>query len=263
MKKIMGLMVLTAMSFACESGSDGSADSEGTDDSESLNDAGSGTDSQSGVDSDTYPVPDKICALTFDDGPENTKTNEVLDKLETHGATASFFVIGQRISDSTKDTMVRAVSLGCDIQNHSWGFSSMDSMTAEEIATSVNDTTAAIEAFAGVSPTFFRPPNLDTSALMYETIPYAFASGITANDWEDSATPESIADRVINSVQDGSIILLHDNQPFNPHPTIAALDIFIPELRLQGYEIVNLTELFARKGVDPASKTNGMWIRVQ
>jgi peptidoglycan/xylan/chitin deacetylase (PgdA/CDA1 family) len=261
MKAIMGLMVMMAMSFACDSESDGSTD-EGTDDSDNLSDAGSGTDTQSANDSDTYPVPDKIIALTFDDGPENTKTNEVLDKLETHGATASFFVIGQRISDSTKDTMLRAVSLGCDIQNHSFGTASMDSMTAEQITTSVNDTTAAIEAYAGVSPSFFRPPNLATSALMYETIPYPFASGITANDWESSATPESIADRIINSVQDGSIILLHDNQPFNPHPTIAALDTIIPELRMQGYEIVTLTELFARKGVDPASKTTGMWTRV-
>ena len=258
MTKIM--LILSAMLlFGCDS-DDGNNDTDNTNDSETGN--GSGTDGTDNQEGDTYPEPDKIVALTFDDGPDVTKTNEVLDKLETYGAKASFFEIGQKMSESTKDTMLRIVSLGCDIQNHSWSYNAMDSMTAEEIEKSVNDTTAAIEEYAGISPSFFRPPNLATSDVMYETIPYPFASGLMANDWEASATPESISDTILNHVKDGTIILLHDHQPPTPHPTIEALDTILPTLRAEGYEIVTLPQLFEKKGVDPASKTTGMWTQV-
>lgn len=36
----------------------------------------------------------KLIALTFDDGPNTTTTNEVLDVLEQYNAKASFFLIG-------------------------------------------------------------------------------------------------------------------------------------------------------------------------
>ena len=229
---------------------------ENSDDS----DNNSNENSENGTDgSEDYPEPDKIVALTFDDGPEKTKTNQVLDRLEAYDVTASFFVIGQKIGGSTKETLERAVALGCDIENHSYGYDSLSGKSAEEIETSINDTTAAIEEFAGVRPHFFRPPNLAVSSIMYDTIPYPFITGITANDWESSATAESISSKILSGVKDGTIILLHDNQPMNPHPTIEALDTIIPELKKAGYEIVTVSELFERKGVDPASKTNAMW----
>ena len=264
MIRIIFSIMCTALFFGC--GSDANDDDDPKDtNAPDASDGTDGTDGTGNTDGDTeeYPEPDKICALSFDDGPENTKTNEVLDKLEFYGVTASFFVIGQKLSSSTEETVKRAVSLGCDIENHSWSYSDMKSMSAEDIEKSVNDTTAAIEEYAGVSPHFFRPPNLSTSATMYDTIPYPFISGVTGNDWESSATPESIAKKILDGVWDGSIILLHDNQSFNPHPTIEALDTIIPGLKKEGYEIVTVKELFERKDVDPASKESGMWTRVQ
>ena len=36
----------------------------------------------------------KLCALTFDDGPNTDTTPLVLEKLKKHGVIASFFLVG-------------------------------------------------------------------------------------------------------------------------------------------------------------------------
>jgi peptidoglycan/xylan/chitin deacetylase (PgdA/CDA1 family) len=196
----------------------------------------------------------KLAALTFDDGPDVVMTTRVLDRLEEYGVVASFFVVGQRINATTAPVLQRAVALGCEINNHSWAYSSMNTMTDDQVRNSVSRTTAAIEEYAGVSPAFFRPPNLAKSDTMYAAIDLPFAEGILAMDWAGQNTSaEDRARNVLNQVRDGAIILMHDTQP-EPHPTPEALDILIPELRSRGYEFVTLTELFERKGVDPNSR---------
>ena len=197
---------------------------------------------------------DKLCALTFDDGPDAVKTPLVLDKLERYGVPATFFMIGRRIVDSARPAIDRVVSSGCEIGNHSWDTKRMDAMSPEEIRESIAKTDAAIKRFAGIEPTFFRPPNLAVSDVLYETVSLPFAGGIAGMDWAGCNT--SAADRariVLESIQNGAIILLHDVQP-NPHPTPEALDILIPELKRRGYECVTLSELFRRKNREPATR---------
>jgi peptidoglycan/xylan/chitin deacetylase (PgdA/CDA1 family) len=210
-----------------------------------------------------YPIPDKLCALTFDDGPDLTLTPLVLDKLEAHGVVATFFVIGQLINDSTAPVMVRAINMGCEVGNHSWAWESMDEMTAAEIRESVGGTTTKIKEFSGTAPHFFRPPNLRTSETMYEVIDMPFASGVLGFDWAGcDTTAEERAQNVLSNMKDGAIILLHDVQP-PPHPTPEALDILIPELKKRGYEFVTLSELFARKGVAVDSNDINFWVYVE
>lgn len=57
-----------------------------------------------------------MIALTFDDGPNTDTTPLVLDKLEEHGIVASFFVIGNNITDESAEVMKRAYNMGCDIE---------------------------------------------------------------------------------------------------------------------------------------------------
>jgi endo-1,4-beta-xylanase len=113
---------------------------------------------------------DKVVALTFDDGPNSTLTPLVLDKLEKYKVPATFMMVGSNINDSTKDVIKRVVDLGCEIGNHSWSYSSMDKMTAEEIQKSIGDTTAKIQEYSGKTPLFFRPANLATSTTMFDAI---------------------------------------------------------------------------------------------
>jgi peptidoglycan/xylan/chitin deacetylase (PgdA/CDA1 family) len=211
-----------------------------------------------------YPAPDKLCAITFDDGPDTNLTNQVLDKLEYYQIVATFFVVGQRINGATQPVLERQVSLGCEIGNHSYGYESMTSMDSAQIVESIHKTDSLVEEYAGVTPHFFRPPNLAVNSTMYEAIDLPFASGaVIAYDWQGGSgdTPEKVASSVINGVVDGAIILLHDVQPL-PHPTPEALDSIIPTLRSMGYEFVTLSDLFDRKGVDPDVE-NKMWTIVE
>jgi peptidoglycan/xylan/chitin deacetylase (PgdA/CDA1 family) len=203
----------------------------------------------------------KLCALTFDDGPDTDLTPRVLDRLEKYDVPATFFVIGALVNDDTKPVLDRMLKLNCEIGNHSWEWSSMNGMTAEEIRESVGNTNAVIKQYTGTTPKFFRPPNLAVSDEMYDVIGLPFASGVLGFDWAGCDTDAKTRSKnVMDNMRDGAIILLHDVQP-EPHPTPEALDILIPALKKQGYEFVTLSELFNRKGIDPksANATYDMW----
>lgn len=205
----------------------------------------------------------KLVALTFDDGPCVAMTALVLDKLEKHTVVASFFMIGQLLNETTQPTLERMVKMGCEVDNHSWGWEVMDAMSPEEIRESIDKTSALIKKYTGKDPAFFRPPHLATSDVLYETVELPFTSGVLGKDWDSCGTDaKERAQNVLKDIRDGAIILLHDVQPL-PHPTPEALDILIPELKKQGYEFVTVSELFKRKGVHPNSKEKMMWVYVE
>ena len=58
----------------------------------------------------------KYIALTFDDGPNATTTNDVIDKLEKYDIVASFFLIGNNINDESAKAVKRAYDLGCEME---------------------------------------------------------------------------------------------------------------------------------------------------
>jgi peptidoglycan/xylan/chitin deacetylase (PgdA/CDA1 family) len=206
-----------------------------------------------------YPEPDKLCALTFDDGPDSIMTTRVLDKLEKYEISATFFVIGRLVNENTKPVLERMISMGCEIANHSYEWKSMDTMTAARIRESIENTSNIIEKYAGVTPKFFRPPNGAMSNIMYETIDLPFAGGIIGYDWQGCDNDaQKIADNVLENMRDGAIIVLHDVQP-EPHPTPEALDIIIPALKKDGYAFITLSELFDRKNVDPDVEYRIWW----
>ncbi len=196
----------------------------------------------------------KYIAITFDDGPSATMTPRVLDRLEEYGIPATFFLVGQNIKESTRAVLERAVSLGCEFGNHSWDYSSMNTMSAEKIKEYTDKTSKMIEEYTGKAPLFFRPPNLAKSDVMWETIDLPFAEGYLANDWAGMDTDAAKrAQLVLNNAKNGAIILMHDVQP-EPHPTPEALDIIIPELKARGFVFLTLSQLFEQLGVDPHQK---------
>ncbi len=205
--------------------------------------------------------PSKICALTFDDGPDTVCTEKVLDKLDKYGVTATFFMIGQQINDSTSDVVKRIADSGFEIENHSWDHSSMGSMPADEVKKQIEDTNAAIFKYSGMTPKFFRPPYLTTSQSLFDAVDLTVIGGIAANDWDPNVDAQTRASLILNNMSDGTIILMHCVQ-YPPQPTPEALDIIIPELQRQGYEFVTVSELFERKGVTLSPTDNNIYTRL-
>ena len=198
----------------------------------------------------------KLVALTFDDGPNLTITPLVLDKLDAHGVVATFFLIGQYITEETKPVMERELSLGCEINNHSWSHSYMNKLTPEQIKDEIKKTSDKINEMVGITPAFFRPPFIATSPEMYANIDLPFINGINCLDWDGTVTAEKRAETILANVKDGDIILMHDFAGNNN--TVDALDAIIQGLIDDGYTLVTVSQLFEYKGVEP-NVENKIW----
>lgn len=191
----------------------------------------------------------KLIALTFDDGPNTTTTNEVLDVLEEYGARASFFLIGTNINEESAISVKRAYDMGCEIDNHSMTHSNMGSMSPEDIKAEIDYVDEKVTEIIGEPTKFFRPPFIDTSQTMYDVIDLPFICGIDCQDYMENVTAKERADYILDGAKDGVIVLLHDAA--GNSQTVEALKIAMPELIEQGYEFVTLTELFERQGETP------------
>lgn len=201
----------------------------------------------------TFTKDDKVIALTFDDGPNLTTTNAVIDKLEEYNIVASFFLVGDNITGDADSGSARvakrAYDLGCEINSHSKTHSNMTEMFPEDIKAEMEYTSDKIFEITGERPKFFRPPYIAVNDVMFESIDLPFIAGYGANDWEDSVSAEQRAEKVLAQAKDGAVILLHDMQ--GNSKTVEALDTIIPALADEGYNFVTVSELFAAKGIEP------------
>ena len=191
----------------------------------------------------------KLVALTFDDGPTIGITDQVLDVLQENEVVASFFLIGQQITDETRYLVKRAHDMGCSIENHSKTHQSMPKQSRQEIVEEIQYTTDLIEEITGEKPVFFRPPYIDYDQKMYDLIDLGFICGYGCEDWVPSVTVKERVDRVLHDANPGFIVLLHDMS--DNTNTVEAIKIIIPELKKQGYEFVTIRDLFQMTGVKP------------
>ena len=190
-----------------------------------------------------------VIALTFDDGPNTVITPQVLDILEKEGIVGTFFLIARNINPESAEMVRRAVSLGCEIENHSVTHPFMDKLSVEEIREEVQTCTDRIVEITGRVPQFFRPPCIAVSQAMYDNIDLTFICGMGCEDWVPTVTTQERIDRVLANAADGQIVLLHDMQ-WNQN-TVEALKTIIPELKKRGYEFATVSQIFKMKNVTP------------
>ena len=188
-------------------------------------------------------------ALTFDDGPNTVTTPQVLDILEEYGIPATFFLIAQYITPESAAMVRRAVSLGCEIENHSLTHGFMDKMTPGQIREEVKACTDKIVEITGRAPRFFRPPFIAVNQELFDNVDLTFICGAGCEDWVPGVSAQERADRVLAAAEDGQIVLLHDF-PGNSN-TVEALRVIIPELKRRGFRFATCAQLFAEKGVTP------------
>ncbi|MBQ8515090.1 MAG: polysaccharide deacetylase family protein [Ruminococcus sp.] len=191
----------------------------------------------------------KLIALTFDDGPNTYTTPQVLDLLEEYDAQATFFLVGDKISEESAEVVKRAYHMGCEIGSHSRTHSDMAGMTAEEIQAEMEYVDEYVYSLIGTYPKVFRPPYLSVSQTMFDSIDQTFITGYSSGDSNAEKTAQDVVDSVLASAKDGAIILMHDF--YGNDKTVEALRTILPELQSQGYEFVTVTELFERRGETP------------
>ncbi len=195
------------------------------------------------------PDDEKIVALTFDDGPNEPYTSEILDVLLSEGVHATFFSVGVNV-ETYPDAARRIVTDGNVIANHSWDHSRIASAVDFRYSQLVR-AQDAIKTATGVTPRFFRPPAGIHTPWQLKKV--ASAGLLTVNwdtegyDWQRPNSPERIEQKVMASVRPGSIILLHDGDETrhgsDRSQTVAALPVIIDTLRREGYRFVTLPEM--------------------
>jgi len=204
---------------------------------------------------------DKTVALTFDDGPNEPYTSQVLDILNHYGIKATFFEIAQNVEVYPNSTE-RLVADGQVIGNHSFDHSRL--ATAVDFRyRELDQAQGVFEAVAGVAPTLFRPPAGIHTPWQLRTIRGERLIAVNWDseglDWQRNATSESITKNVINAVQPGSIILLHDGDETrhgaDRSQTVKALPAIIEGLQSRGYRFVTVPQMLGVPAYQPLEET--------
>lgn len=206
------------------------------------------------------PTEAKYIALTFDDGPNTTTTNQILDILEEYNVKATFFLIGTNINDESAKSVKRAFDMGCEIGNHSKTHSYMDKMTADEMKEEIQYVSDKIFEITGQREKYFRPPYIAVSNSMFNNIDLTFINGTGCNDWDAKVTAEKRFLVMKMRAKDGAIFLLHDAE--GNDNTVEMLKNLIPYLLDEGYQLVTLSELFEAKGVTTDGTDNKIYSKV-
>ena len=211
---------------------------------------------------DVTKAAGKVIAFTFDDGPNNStaddaSTKMILDKLESLGMKATFFVVGHRLKSSSKTNLQRMLDLGCDIGNHSYEHPNYNKMTLSEVKEEISKTNKLVKDLVGYTPFLMRPPygNLKRD--------YAKEIGMTVICWDvdtmdwdyygknyKSKSMEEIADMVydysLTKIYSSSkIILMHDIY----QSTAIAFCKLADKLVADGYTLVSISELLGSENL--------------
>jgi peptidoglycan/xylan/chitin deacetylase (PgdA/CDA1 family) len=97
----------------------------------------------------------KVLALTFDDGPHEVYTPQLLRILAGHEVTATFFLVGERARRF--HALVEAIRVaGHEVANHSDSLDRTIGLAGKEFATNLLRADETLR-LAGAKPKFFRP----------------------------------------------------------------------------------------------------------
>lgn len=199
------------------------------------------------------PQADAYIALTFDDGPTGGAeglTVRLLDALKEHNAHATFFMCGYRIKDFHTH-MDRYLAEGHELGNHTMNHPTKQTLKGQSssfVHEEVDSNSELIESYTGQKPTVMRPVggayDANVEACMKESGLPIINWSIDTQDWKNRDA-DIIYQRIVDSAQDGDIVLMHDLRQCTLDGVVRAMET----LEDRGFAFVTVSELAAIKGV--------------
>lgn len=192
----------------------------------------------------------KIVALSFDDGPHERYTPALLQYLDDRKVPATFFMIGRQVRRHPE--IAREVANGPhEIGNHTFTHPRLPLLENHQVTGELAETHEVIRDTTGQEPVLMRPPmGLFTRRVvdLAENAGYRTVVGdVYPRDTHKPGT-RKIVQRVLERVQPGSLIILHDggNSPgVDRSQTVDGVREIVPTLQDRGYRFVTLSELIA------------------
>jgi len=202
------------------------------------------------------PPRSRQLALTYDDGPNDPHTRQLLDVLAKHSVLATFFLIGRYVQQRPEIAR-EIVAGGHVVGNHTFTHPLLTFKREAEVRQQLLDCRAALNDAIGQHSTLFRPPfggrrpavfriarELGLEPVMWN---------VTGYDW--SAPPAAeIEHKVIRQIRGGDVILLHDGgykqMGADRSQTVLVTDHLITRFKEKGYEFVAIPQMMSCPGED-------------
>lgn len=196
-------------------------------------------------------VPEKVVALTFDDGPSPVWTPQILDALKKADVKATFFMIGEYVEKYPQ--IARTVAdEGHDIGNHSYDHKVLIYYRMDTLEREINEAEKVIQDVTGIKTRYFRPPKAwltyqekeKIKEMGYEIVLWT----LNSKDWV-TFDDKYIVRFLVHNVKPGDIILFHDGggvfstEGGNRNETVKTIPQLVEKLRGKGYRFVTITEL--------------------
>lgn len=189
---------------------------------------------------------EKIIYLTFDAGYENGNTPLILEALKKHQAPATFFVVGNFISDNP-DLVRQIISEGHTIGNHTMTHPDMSGISSKEnFQKQLKDVETLYESITGEAMTkFYRPPQgiySTCNLAMAKELGYStFFWSLAYVDWIQDQQPskEEAFEKLLGRIHPGAVVLLHNTSSTNGQ----ILDELLTRWEDMGYQFHALKEL--------------------
>lgn len=186
-----------------------------------------------------------IIALTIDDGPDAVATPKILEILQRYQARATFFVISDRVKGN-ESVIGEIVNQGHELGNHLTEDKPSIQLSPQEFETDLLEADRIIAEFA--KPCWLRPGGGWYNTTMVKIArQHGYRVALGSIFPFDTHIPSSwfASTQILCNARPGSIIILHDSGLWGERTTLT-LSRVLPKLSQKGYQVVTLSELYAR-----------------
>ncbi|MFY9561635.1 MAG: polysaccharide deacetylase family protein [Terriglobales bacterium] len=205
------------------------------------------------------PPGSKQMALTYDDGPNDPHTLELLEVLARHDVHATFFMIGRYVRQRP-DIAREVARAGHVIGNHTLTHPRLIFESAERTRTELVECGEALTDAIGDHSNLFRPPfggrRPATLRIARELGLAPVMWNVTGYDW-NAPLAAQVEKKVMGQMQGGDVILLHDGghraMGTDRAQTVIATDNLIRRYKDQGYELVTVAEMMGAVSRQPST----------
>lgn len=180
----------------------------------------------------------KKIAITFDDGPHPSYTEQLLDGLKERGVHATFFVTGEH-AGLHPEIIKRMQNEGHLIGNHTYSHIQLTKNNREDFKEELIMTNKVIKEITGEEVQYVRPPygSWDKS-FEKELNMFPVLWTVDPLDWS-SKNVTGITRKIVTNTKENDIILMHDYFETSVTAALKAID----ELQGKGYTFVTVDEI--------------------